>query len=61
MGAIKKKSKSPRYEMAVGLNKGHKTTKIVWGKSKTADKKIKVRPSRLKGVSINLSTNLIQY
>ncbi|CAB3378189.1 large ribosomal subunit protein eL36 [Cloeon dipterum] len=44
-----KKSKSPRYEMAVGLNKGHKTTKIVWGKTKTSDKKIRVRPSRLKG------------
>lgn len=36
---------APRYEVAVGLNKGHKTTKIPAGKTK-ADK---VRPSRLKG------------
>lgn len=42
--------KAPKYEMAVGLKKGHRTTKIVMGKSK-ADKKHKIRPSRLKGVS----------
>ncbi|KAF4532286.1 hypothetical protein B566_EDAN007258 [Ephemera danica] len=42
--------KAPRYEMAVGLNKGHKTTKIVWAKNKqTADKKYKIRRSRLRG------------
>jgi len=40
---------APRYEMAVGLTKGHRTTKIVVGKSK-ADKKHKIRPSRLKGI-----------
>nr|BAN20532.1 ribosomal protein L36 [Riptortus pedestris] len=40
--------KVPKYEMAVGLKKGHRTTKIVMGKSR-ADKKHKVRPSRLKG------------
>ncbi|XP_046401155.1 60S ribosomal protein L36 [Ischnura elegans] len=39
---------APRYEMCVGLNKGHKTTKIVLGKSKQ-DKKHKLRPSKLKG------------
>ncbi|GLG99456.1 hypothetical protein R5R35_011106 [Gryllus longicercus] len=39
---------APRYEMAVGLRKGHKTTKIKYGKSKE-DKK-PIRPSRLKGV-----------
>ncbi|XP_023016056.1 large ribosomal subunit protein eL36 [Leptinotarsa decemlineata] len=34
---------APRYEIAVGLQRGHKTTKI--------DKKInKVRPARLKGI-----------
>lgn len=43
--------KAPKYEMAVGLKKGHRTTKIIMGKSK-ADKKHKIRPSRLKGVSI---------
>lgn len=37
---------APRYEVAVGLNKGHKTTKIPTGKGKGA----KVRPSRLKGI-----------
>uniref|UniRef100_A0A069DVL3 60S ribosomal protein L36 n=1 Tax=Panstrongylus megistus TaxID=65343 RepID=A0A069DVL3_9HEMI len=40
---------APKYEMAVGLQKGHKTTKIIAGKSKT-DKKHKIRPSRLKGI-----------
>ncbi|KAL1117799.1 hypothetical protein AAG570_004114 [Ranatra chinensis] len=40
---------APRYEIAVGLQRGHKTTKIVYAKSK-ADKKHKLRPSRLKGL-----------
>ncbi|XP_066250717.1 large ribosomal subunit protein eL36 [Euwallacea similis] len=40
---------APRYEIAVGLQKGHKTTKIPSGKSK-ADK---VRPARVKGVMTN--------
>ncbi|XP_075220690.1 ribosomal protein L36 [Lycorma delicatula] len=40
---------APRYEMAVGLQRGHKTTKIVMGKSKK-DKKHKIRPARLKGI-----------
>ncbi|KAL3275454.1 hypothetical protein HHI36_020214 [Cryptolaemus montrouzieri] len=39
------KSMAPRYEIAVGLQKGHKTTKIASGKTK-ADK---IRPARLKG------------
>ncbi|BES94550.1 unnamed protein product [Nesidiocoris tenuis] len=39
---------APKYEMAVGLQKGHKTTKIPMGKSKK-DPKNKIRPSRLKG------------
>lgn len=38
-----------RYEMAVGLKKGHKTTKIVVSKKKTATKTQKFKPSRLKG------------
>lgn len=40
----------PKHEMSVGLNKGHKTTKIPMGKSRS-DKKHKIRPARLKGVS----------
>ncbi|KAG8225396.1 hypothetical protein J437_LFUL004596 [Ladona fulva] len=40
---------APRYEMCVGLNKGHKTTKIVVSKNKQ-DKRHKLRPSRLKGL-----------
>ncbi|RZF39875.1 hypothetical protein LSTR_LSTR008480 [Laodelphax striatellus] len=40
---------APRYEMAVGLQRGHKTTKIVMGKTKK-DKKNKIRPARLKGL-----------
>jgi hypothetical protein len=41
---------APRYELAVGLRKGHRTTKIRVGKIKQ-DKKHTIRPSRLKGVS----------
>lgn len=37
---------APRYEIAVGLQKGHKTTKIPSGKTKVD----KVRPARLKGI-----------
>lgn len=40
---------APRYELAVGLRKGHRTTKIRVGKTKQ-DKKHTIRPSRLKGV-----------
>lgn len=36
---------APRYEIAVGLEKGHKTTKISSGKNKAGQ----LRPSRLKG------------
>lgn len=36
---------APRYEIAVGLNKGHKTTKISAGKTKDG----KIRPARRKG------------
>lgn len=36
---------APRYEIAVGLEKGHKTTKIASGKNKAGQ----LRPSRLKG------------
>lgn len=46
---------APRYEVAVGLNRGHKTTKLRVAKTKTkadrADKTLKIRPARLKGVS----------
>jgi large subunit ribosomal protein L36e len=42
---------APRYELAVGLRKGHRTTKIRVGKTKQ-DKKHTIRPSRLKGVSL---------
>ncbi|KAB0797057.1 hypothetical protein PPYR_11118 [Photinus pyralis] len=37
---------APRYELAVGLHKGHKTTKIKSGKTKGE----KIRPARLKGI-----------
>lgn len=41
-----------RYELCVGLNKGHKTTKVKNVKY-TGDKKVKgLRGSRLKNVSI---------
>uniref|UniRef100_A0A1D1Z646 60S ribosomal protein L36 n=1 Tax=Anthurium amnicola TaxID=1678845 RepID=A0A1D1Z646_9ARAE len=44
---------APRYEMAVGLNKGHKTTKIRFLKKASdagkVDKRNKLRASRLKG------------
>jgi hypothetical protein len=42
---------APRYELAVGLRKGHRTTKIRIGKTKQ-DKKHTIRPSRLKGVGL---------
>lgn len=51
---------APRYEMAVGLQRGHKTTKIVMGKSKK-DKKHKIRPARLKGVSIIFNFNVVHF
>lgn len=37
---------APRYEIAVGLQKGHKTTKVAGGKTKAG----KIRPARLKGI-----------
>lgn len=37
---------APRYEIAVGLQKGHKTSKIKSGKTKAE----KIRPARLKGI-----------
>lgn len=40
---------APRYEMAVGLRKGHKTTKIVVSKTRSKDKTHKFKPSRMKG------------
>lgn len=44
---------APRYELAVGLNKGHKTTKIRVAKNKSEKKKtVCLRPSRIKGVGI---------
>lgn len=43
---------APRYELAVGLDKGHKTTKIRVARDKSkAEKTVCLRPSRLKGVS----------
>lgn len=43
---------APRYELAIGLNKGHKTTKIRVTKNKNEkEKTVAVRPARLKGVS----------
>lgn len=42
---------APRYEICVGLNRGFKTTKIPSGKP-GGEKKFKVRPARVKGVSI---------
>lgn len=44
---------APRYELAVGLNRGHKTTKIRVAKNKSEkEKTLCIRPARLKGVSI---------
>ncbi|KAL0131740.1 hypothetical protein PUN28_002946 [Cardiocondyla obscurior] len=41
---------APRYELAVGLDKGHKTTKIRVAKSKSEkEKTVCLRPARLKG------------
>ncbi|KAJ9600037.1 hypothetical protein L9F63_009654 [Diploptera punctata] len=40
---------APRYEIAVGLRKGHRTTKIRVTKTKD-EKKHTIRPSRLKGI-----------
>ncbi|XP_043277113.1 60S ribosomal protein L36 [Venturia canescens] len=41
---------APRYELAVGLNKGHKTTKIRVTKNKAEkEKTVALRPARLKG------------
>ncbi|XP_012281837.1 60S ribosomal protein L36 [Orussus abietinus] len=41
---------APRYELAVGLNKGHKTSKIRVAKNKSErEKTVVVRPARLKG------------
>ena len=43
---------APRYEIAVGLNRGHKTSKIRVSKDKSErSKTVAIRPSRLKGVS----------
>ena len=39
---------APKYEMCVGLNKGHKTTKIIVSKT-ISDKRHTIKPSRLKG------------
>nr|CAD7427481.1 unnamed protein product [Timema monikensis] len=42
---------APRYEMSVGLHKGHRTTKIRVSKSKTVrDRRHTIRPARLKGI-----------
>jgi large subunit ribosomal protein L36e len=38
-----------RYELAIGLRKGHRTTKICVGKTKK-DEKHTIRPSRLNGI-----------
>ncbi|XP_076233732.1 ribosomal protein L36 [Calliopsis andreniformis] len=42
---------APTYELAVGLNKGHKTTKIRVAKNKNEkkEKTVRVLPARLKG------------
>ncbi|KAF7993914.1 hypothetical protein HCN44_011183 [Aphidius gifuensis] len=41
---------APRYEIAVGLNKGHKTSKIRVAKTKAEQAKtVTLRPARLKG------------
>ncbi|XP_034943929.1 60S ribosomal protein L36 [Chelonus insularis] len=41
---------APRYELAVGLNKGHKTTKIRVAKNPSKkEKTVAIRPARFKG------------
>jgi Ribosomal protein L36e. len=51
---------APRYELAVGLHKGHRTTKIRVARNKQ-DKKHTIRPSRLKGVSYKILYNVFCY
>ena len=47
---IKPRRMAPRYELAVGLNKGHKTTKIRATKNKNEKRKtVCVLPARMKG------------
>ncbi|KAL1451482.1 hypothetical protein WDU94_005855 [Cyamophila willieti] len=43
---------APRYELAVGLKKGYRTTKIRWANhlAQKTSKVVKMRPSRLKGL-----------
>lgn len=43
------KKRKIRYEVAVGLDRGHRTTKLSAGK-KSAERSVKIRPSRRKGV-----------
>lgn len=45
---------APRYELAVGLRKGHHTTKIRAVKPTLENKKKKIKPSHLKGVCFTL-------
>lgn len=52
---------APRFEIAVGLRKGHKTTKISAGRKGITDKAIKIRPARLKGVSFLESYEFIMF
>lgn len=51
---------APRYEICVGLNKGHKTTKIKQLKYKGEHKTKGVRPQRLKNVSISNETDNLE-
>lgn len=41
---------APRYEIAVGLRRGHRTSKITCSKNRV-NKQHKIRPARLKGVN----------
>lgn len=52
---------APRYEICVGLNKGHKTTKIKQLKYKGEHKTKGVRPQRLKNVSKSVTGSKITY
>ncbi|KOB65602.1 Ribosomal protein L36 [Operophtera brumata] len=52
---------APRFEIAVGLRKGHKTTKISAGRKGITDKAIKIRPARLKGFVRDLVREVVGH
>lgn len=47
---------APKYELCVGLNKGHKTTKITQKQYKGERKEKGIRQARKKNVSFRISS-----